>query len=92
MSAPSPEQLAAVRALLTERRARLYAQARFTAAGRRAAWRTIRPTSGRTPMRETKNECQTKSDSYLDHDFWDDGRGYQCRRCGTFLDELEDEG
>jgi len=33
---------AAVRALLVERRARLYAQARFTASGRRAAWNLIR--------------------------------------------------
>ncbi|NEC17919.1 hypothetical protein [Streptomyces parvus] len=33
---------AAVRALLAERRARLFAQARFTASGRRVAWATIR--------------------------------------------------
>ncbi|MER5277742.1 hypothetical protein ABT025_18565 [Streptomyces sp. NPDC002809] len=38
---PSLEQRADIRALLAERRIRLYAQARFTAAGRRAAWRTI---------------------------------------------------
>ena len=38
------EQHAAVRALLVERRARLHAQARFTASGRRAAWTTIRTT------------------------------------------------
>ncbi|MCX5145103.1 hypothetical protein [Streptomyces sp. NBC_00338] len=37
-----PSIPAEVRALLTERRIRLYAQARFTAAGRRAAWTTIR--------------------------------------------------
>ncbi|WP_329616464.1 hypothetical protein OG244_28460 [Streptomyces brevispora] len=41
MSAPTPEQRAAVRALLAERRLRLHGQARFTAATRRAAWRTI---------------------------------------------------
>jgi hypothetical protein len=41
MNAPTPEQRAEIRDLLTERRARLYAQDRFTAAGRRAAWRTI---------------------------------------------------
>lgn len=40
----TPEQRAAVRVLLVERRARLYAQARFTASGRRAAWTLIRTT------------------------------------------------
>ncbi|MEU9947045.1 hypothetical protein [Streptomyces sp. NPDC047939] len=38
---PDPQTQAAIRALLAERRARLYAQARFTAATRRNAWRTI---------------------------------------------------
>lgn len=38
----TPEQHAAVRALLVECRARLHAQARFTASGRRAAWTLIR--------------------------------------------------
>ncbi|WP_327335871.1 hypothetical protein OG384_04355 [Streptomyces sp. NBC_01324] len=41
MTAPTPEQRAEIRALLAERRARLYGQARFTAATRRAAWTTI---------------------------------------------------
>ncbi|WP_187285451.1 hypothetical protein [Streptomyces sp. OR43] len=40
--APSPEQLAAIRALLAERRLRLYGQARFTASARRNAWRIAR--------------------------------------------------
>ena len=44
MTALTPEQRAVVRALLVERRARLYAQARFTASGRRAAWTLIRTT------------------------------------------------
>jgi len=42
VNALTPEQRAAVRALLVERRARLYAQARFTASGRRNAWNLIR--------------------------------------------------
>ncbi|WP_275404953.1 hypothetical protein [Streptomyces sp. SID10815] len=42
-------------------------------------------------MTETKNECQSRSGSYPDHDFWEDGYGYQCRRCGVFLADLEDE-
>jgi hypothetical protein len=41
MPAPTPEQRAKIRALLAERRLRLYGQARFTAAARRAAWSTI---------------------------------------------------
>lgn len=46
MTAPAPEeQRAAVRALLVERRARLYGQARFTASTRRAAWNLIRNTA-----------------------------------------------
>ncbi|MDP5310411.1 hypothetical protein [Streptomyces poriferorum] len=36
-----PDVPAAIRALLVERRLRLYAQARFTASARRAAWTTI---------------------------------------------------
>lgn len=43
------EQHAAVRALLAERRTRLFAQARFTASGRRAAWTLIRTTRKDTP-------------------------------------------
>jgi len=42
MNSLTREQRAAVRALLVERRARLYAQARFTASGRRNAWNLIR--------------------------------------------------
>lgn len=42
MTVPTPEQQAAIRALLAERRARLYAQARFTASTRRNAWALIR--------------------------------------------------
>ncbi|MFE9252899.1 hypothetical protein [Streptomyces sp. NPDC007088] len=38
-----------------------------------------------------KDECYSKNGSYPEHDFWDDGFGYQCRRCGVALDELEDE-
>ena len=41
MTALTPEQRAAVRALLVERRTRLYAQARFTASTRRTAWNLI---------------------------------------------------
>lgn len=44
MTALTPEQQAVVRALLVERRARLYAQDRFTASGRRVAWALIRTT------------------------------------------------
>lgn len=44
MTAPSPEQQAAIRALLAERRMRLYAQARLTASTRRNAWTLIRDT------------------------------------------------
>lgn len=36
-------------------------------------------------------ECQDANGGCPDHDFWDDGHGYQCRRCGASLDELEDE-
>ncbi|WP_406740739.1 hypothetical protein [Streptomyces atratus] len=36
-----PQQRDQVRALLAERRLRLYAQTRLTAATRRVAWRTI---------------------------------------------------
>lgn len=39
---PTPEQRAEIRALLAERRMRLYAQARLTASTRRAAWALIR--------------------------------------------------
>ncbi|MFG2676983.1 hypothetical protein [Streptomyces sp. NPDC048445] len=42
MSAPTPEQRAEIRALLAERRARLYAWDRFTASARRTARTTIR--------------------------------------------------
>lgn len=42
MSAPTPKQRAEIRALLAERRMRLYAQARFTASARHAAWTLIR--------------------------------------------------
>ncbi|MGW6218393.1 hypothetical protein ACWF8U_00795 [Streptomyces olivaceus] len=39
-------------------------------------------------MTDARNECES---GYPDHDFWEDGYGYQCRRCGVFLDDLEDE-
>ena len=44
MTSLTSEQRAAVRALLVERCARLHAQARFIASGRRAAWNLIRTT------------------------------------------------
>lgn len=39
---PPSDLNAEIRALLAERRARLYGRDRFTAAGRRAAWRIAR--------------------------------------------------
>lgn len=49
MTAPASEQREEVRALLDERRLRLYGQARFTASARRAASTTIRNARKDTP-------------------------------------------
>ncbi|MEV8248050.1 hypothetical protein AB0R01_30405 [Streptomyces rochei] len=43
-------------------------------------------------MSEDQAECQSVNGCYPDHDFWEGGYGYQCRRCGVFLDELEEDG
>lgn len=42
-------------------------------------------------MNETETACQSRNGSFPDHDLWDDGYGYECRRCGVSLDELDDE-
>ncbi|MFI5649924.1 hypothetical protein ACIA71_01725 [Streptomyces anulatus] len=40
-------------------------------------------------MDETETACRTRDGSYVDHDFWDDGSGYECRRCGATLNDEE---